>query len=74
MIDLHLAVAPAFEASGVEGAGVAVGGAVGGYGVAVARGVGVEMLPHAVLFHGGEIYARNHQPSGLEYFFALKTN
>lgn len=37
-------------------------------------GLGLSIVKHAVLFHGGEIYARNHQPSGLEYFFALKTN
>lgn len=34
-------------------------------------GLGLSIVKHAVLFHGGEIYARNRQPSGLEYFFAL---
>ena len=34
-------------------------------------GLGLSIVKHAVLFHGGEIYARNRQPSGLEFFFAL---
>ena len=34
-------------------------------------GLGLSIVKHAVLFHGGEIYARNRQPQGLEYFFSL---
>lgn len=33
-------------------------------------GLGLSIVKHAVLFHGGEIYARNRTP-GLEYFFSL---
>ena len=47
VVDLHLAVAPALEAAGVQRAALAVGGAVDGDGVAVARGVGGEALAHA---------------------------
>ncbi len=35
-------------------------------------GLGLSIVKHAVLFHGGEIYARNHAPHGLEFFFSLK--
>ncbi|MBP3763241.1 MAG: hypothetical protein J6I49_05085 [Bacteroidales bacterium] len=35
-------------------------------------GLGLSIVKHAVLFHGGEIYAKNRQEGGLEYFFSLK--
>lgn len=44
-------------------------------------GLGLSIVKHSVLFHGGEIYARNrvsgvgsadNHSSGLEYFFSLK--
>ncbi len=40
-------------------------------------GLGLSIVKHAVLFHGGEIYARNRSldtdgGTGLEYYFALK--
>jgi len=43
-------------------------------------GLGLSIVKHAVLFHGGEIYAKNrggvgsadNRLSGLEYFFSLK--
>ncbi len=44
-------------------------------------GLGLSIVKHSVLFHGGEIYARNrgsgvgpadNRTSGLEYFFSLK--
>lgn len=44
-------------------------------------GLGLSIVKHAVLFHGGEIYAKNRRSgvgladnsaSGLEYFFSLK--
>ena len=35
-------------------------------------GLGLSIVKHAVLFHGGEIYARNREEGGLEYFFSLK--
>lgn len=35
-------------------------------------GLGLSIVKHAVLFHGGEIYARNRDGGGLEYFFSLK--
>ena len=38
-------------------------------------GLGLSIVKHAVLFHGGEIYARNRADgaSGLEFFFSLKS-
>jgi two-component system phosphate regulon sensor histidine kinase PhoR len=35
-------------------------------------GLGLSIVKHAVLFHGGEIYAKNMAKGGLEYFFSLK--
>ena len=35
-------------------------------------GLGLSIVKHAVLFHGGEIYAKNRPTGGLEYFFSLK--
>ncbi|MBP5341861.1 MAG: hypothetical protein J6Y52_05840 [Bacteroidales bacterium] len=35
-------------------------------------GLGLSIVKHAVLFHGGEIYAKNRSEGGLEYFFSLK--
>ena len=34
-------------------------------------GLGLSIVKHAVLFHGGEIYAKNRQEGGLEFFFSL---
>ncbi len=34
-------------------------------------GLGLSIVKHAVLFHGGEIYAKNRPEGGLEFFFAL---
>lgn len=34
-------------------------------------GLGLSIVKHAVQFHGGEIYARNRQQGGLEFFFSL---
>ena len=36
-------------------------------------GLGLSIVKHAVLFHGGEIYAKNRVDGGLEFFFSLKT-
>ena len=35
-------------------------------------GLGLSIVKHAVLFHGGDIYAKNRAEGGLEYFFSLK--
>lgn len=35
-------------------------------------GLGLSIVKHSVLFHGGEIYAKNRVEGGLEYFFSLK--
>lgn len=35
-------------------------------------GLGLSIVKHAILFHGGEIYAKNRAEGGLEYFFSLK--
>lgn len=35
-------------------------------------GLGLSIVKHAVLFHGGEIYAKNRPEGGLEYYFSLK--
>lgn len=35
-------------------------------------GLGLSIVKHAVLFHGGEIYAKNRSEGGLEFFFSLK--
>ena len=35
-------------------------------------GLGLSIVKHAVLFHGGEIYAKNRAEGGLEFFFSLK--
>ncbi|MBR1550584.1 MAG: hypothetical protein IJ634_08115 [Bacteroidales bacterium] len=35
-------------------------------------GLGLSIVKHAVLFHGGEIYAKNRPQGGLEFFFSLK--
>ena len=34
-------------------------------------GLGLSIVKHAVLFHGGEIYAKNRAEGGLEFFFSL---
>ena len=55
VVDLNLAVAPALEASGVERAAVAVGGAVCSDGVAVTGRVGVEAFARTLPAMVGEI-------------------
>ena len=35
-------------------------------------GLGLSIVKHSVLFHGGEIYAKNRLEGGLEFFFSLK--
>lgn len=35
-------------------------------------GLGLSIVKHAVLFHGGEIYAKNRPEGGLEFFLSLK--
>ncbi len=35
-------------------------------------GLGLSIVKHAVLFHDGEIYAKNRPEGGLEFFFSLK--
>ncbi len=35
-------------------------------------GLGLSIVKHSVLFHGGEIYAKNRESGGLEFFFSLK--
>lgn len=35
-------------------------------------GLGLSIVKHSVIFHGGEIYAKNRAEGGLEYFFSLK--
>lgn len=35
-------------------------------------GLGLSIVKHAVLFHHGEIYAKNRSEGGLEFFFSLK--
>lgn len=35
-------------------------------------GLGLSIVKHSVLFHGGEIYARNREGGGLEFYFSLK--
>ena len=35
-------------------------------------GLGLSIVKHAVLFHGGEIYAKNRAEGGLEFFLSLK--
>lgn len=35
-------------------------------------GLGLSIVKHAVQFHGGEIYAKNREAGGLEFFFSLK--
>ena len=37
-------------------------------------GLGLSIVKHSVLFHGGEIYAKNRAEGGLEYFFSLRKN
>lgn len=37
-------------------------------------GLGLSIVKHAVLFHNGEIYAKNRPQGGLEYFLSLKKN
>lgn len=34
-------------------------------------GLGLSIVKHAVLFHGGEIYAKNREQGGLEFFFSI---
>ena len=35
-------------------------------------GLGLSIVKHSVLFHGGEIYAKNRVEGGLEFYFSLK--
>jgi signal transduction histidine kinase len=35
-------------------------------------GLGLSIVKHSVLFHGGEIYAKNRPEGGLEFFFSFK--
>lgn len=35
-------------------------------------GLGLSIVKHAVLFHHGDIYAKNRDEGGLEFFFSLK--
>lgn len=35
-------------------------------------GLGLSIVRNSVMFHGGEIYARNHKYAGLEFIFTLK--
>ena len=35
-------------------------------------GLGLSIVRNAVMFHGGEITARNHKYAGLEFLFTLK--
>lgn len=35
-------------------------------------GLGLSIVKHAILFHGGEIYAKNRAEGGLEFFLSLK--
>ena len=37
-------------------------------------GLGLSIVKHSVLFHSGEIYAKNRAEGGLEFFFSLKKN
>ncbi|MBQ0016933.1 MAG: hypothetical protein KBT04_08120 [Bacteroidales bacterium] len=37
-------------------------------------GLGLSIVKHAVLFHGGDIYANNRPDGGLEFFFSIKTD
>lgn len=35
-------------------------------------GLGLSIVKHAVQFHGGEIYAKNREEGGLEYFLSIR--
>jgi signal transduction histidine kinase len=35
-------------------------------------GRGLSIVKHAVLFHGGDIYVKNRDGGGLEFFFSLR--
>ena len=35
-------------------------------------GLGLSIVKHSILFHGGEIYAKNRPEGGLEFYFSLK--
>jgi two-component system OmpR family sensor kinase/two-component system phosphate regulon sensor histidine kinase PhoR len=35
-------------------------------------GLGLSIVKHAVLFHEGDIYAKNRDEGGLEFFFSIK--
>ena len=35
-------------------------------------GLGLSIVKHAVMFHGGDIYAKNRDEGGLEFFFSLR--
>lgn len=40
---------------------------------ATGSGLGLSVVRNAVRFHGGEIYAEQHMPSGLEFIFTMKS-
>ena len=35
-------------------------------------GLGLSIVKHAILFHEGDIYAKNRDEGGLEFFFSIK--
>ena len=58
---------------GDDGGTAGAAAVAGHHGAALdANGIGIGIVKHAVLFHRGEIYARNRNGGGLEYLFSLK--